>query len=117
MKPWNCVMKLRRNSSVDALDTLALSSIRSGVNSIYASMAFIRGELQKARMLRRCCCATAVPIFPGDVPITADGFRANEFVPHGLLAQSIAFLSPPGTERLYSGVTKRTASTAAIASF
>ena len=45
---------------------------------MYASIEFIRGELQKARMLRRCCCATAVPIFPGDVPMTADGLRANE---------------------------------------
>jgi len=57
------------------------------------------GELQKARMLRRCCWATAVPIFPGEVPMIADGFRENEFVPHGRLAQSIAFLSAPGIER------------------
>jgi hypothetical protein len=66
-------------------------------------------------MLRRCCCATAVPIFPGDVPIMADGFLVNAFVPYGLLAQSMAFLSAPGIERLYSGVTKRTASTETIA--
>src|SRR5215217_690139 len=88
-----------------------------GVNSMYASTAFIIGELQKERMLLRCCWPTAVPIFPGDVPIIADGLRANEFFPHGRLAQSIAFLSPPGIDRLYSGVTKRTASTEAIASF
>ena len=49
------------------------------------------------------------------MPITADGFRANEFCPYGRLAQSIAFFSPPGIERLYSGVTKITASTAASA--
>ena len=79
-------------------------------------MEFISGELQKARMLRRCCCPTAVPIFPGDVPMTADGFRVNAFVPYGRLAQSIAFFSAPGMERLYSGVTNSTASTAAIAS-
>jgi hypothetical protein len=48
---------------------------------------------------------------------TAEGFRANEFVPQGRLAQSIAFLRAPGIDRLYSGVTKSTASTAAIASF
>ena len=52
-----------------------------------------------------------------DAPITADGLRANEFVPEGRLAQSIAFFKAPGIERLYSGVTKRTASAAAIASF
>ena len=66
-------------------------------------------------MLRTCCWPTAVPILPGDVPMTAVGFRANEFVPHGRLAQSIAFLSAPGMERLYSGVTKSTASTEAMA--
>ena len=32
-------------------------------------------------MLRRCCCATAVPIFPGEVPITPDGLRAKAFLP------------------------------------
>jgi hypothetical protein len=42
---------------------------------------FIKGELQKQRMLRRCCCATAVPIFPGEVPITPEGFREKEFLP------------------------------------
>ena len=69
-----------------------------------------------APTLRKCCWPTAVPIEPGDVPITADGFLVNAFWPHGLLAQSIAFLSAPGIERLYSGVTNRTASTLAMAS-
>src|SRR5688500_3098569 len=90
--------------------------MRFGVNSMYASMALNIGELQKAMMLRTCCWPTAVPILPGDVPITADGFRAKEFFPHGRLAQSMAFFSAPGMERLYSGVTKSTASTAAMAS-
>jgi hypothetical protein len=63
---------------------------------MYASGAFICGELQKLSTLRRLCWATAVPIFPVDAPITADGFRANEFEPRGRLAQSIAFLSAPG---------------------
>src|SRR3954452_23712043 len=90
--------------------------MRPGVNSMYASMRFISGELQKARMLRRCCWATAVPILPGDVPMMADGFREKEFVPHGRLPQSIAFLRAPGMDLLYSGVTKRMASTEAIAS-
>lgn len=67
-------------------------------------------------MLRRCCCPTAVPILPGDVPMTADGLRANEFLPYGRLAQSIAFFNVSGIDRLYSGVTNNTASTAAIAS-
>jgi hypothetical protein len=58
----------------------------------------------------------AVPILPGEVPMMAEGFRLKEFFPNGRLAQSMAFLSPPGIERLYSGVTKSTASTAAIAS-
>src|ERR1044072_6874048 len=84
-----------------------------GVNWMYASIAFICGELQKLRMLLRCCCATAVPILPGDVAITVDGLRANEVFPYGRLAQSIAFFNDPGIERLYSGVTNITASTAA----
>jgi hypothetical protein len=73
-------------------------------------------ELQKHRMLRRFCCATAVPILPGDAPITADGLCANEFFPYGRLAQSMAFFKLPGMSRLYSGVTNSTASTEAIAS-
>src|SRR5215210_5545201 len=88
-----------------------------GVNWMYASMTFICGALQKLRRLRRCCCAMAVPIAPGDVPIVAEGLRLNEFFPYGRLAQSIAFFSPPGIDRLYSGVTNRIASDAAIASF
>ena len=41
---------------------------------------------------------------------------SKEFCPQGREAQSMAFLSAPGIERLYSGVTKSTASEAAIAS-
>src|SRR5215212_4307854 len=110
-------MNVLRNSRVDSTVTSPSSLMRPGVNSMYASIAFICGELQKLRILFRCCWATAVPIFPGDVPIIADGFRENEFLPHGRLAQSIAFLSAPGIDRLYSGVTKRTASTEEIACF
>src|SRR5690606_12839010 len=90
--------------------------MRPSENWMYASGAFIWGELQKLRMLRRCCWATAVPIAPGEVPMTAEGFRVNEFFPYGRLAQSMAFLRPPGIDRLYSGVTNRTASTSASAS-
>ena len=82
---------------------------------MYASGEFICGELQKLKTLRSCCCASAVPMEPGDVPMTADGLRVNEFLPYGRLAQSIAFFRAPGIERLYSGVTNRTASDAAIA--
>jgi hypothetical protein len=38
----------------------------------------------------------AVPILPGDAPITAEGLWANEFVPQGRLAQSMAFLQAAG---------------------
>ena len=55
-----------------------------------------------------------MPIAPGDVPITAAGLREKELLPYGRLAQSMAFFKQPGMERLYSGVTKSTASTAAI---
>src|SRR5512142_3176319 len=117
MEPWHSFMKFARNSRVEFSVTCPSSVTSPGVNWMYASMALNCGELQKARMLRRCCWPTAVPILPEDAPIMADGLRANEFVPHGRLAQSIAFLSAPGIDRLYSGVTKSTASTEAIASF
>jgi hypothetical protein len=42
----------------------------------------------------------------------AEGFLVKEFSPKGRLAQSMAFFKAPGIERLYSGVTNRTASTA-----
>jgi hypothetical protein len=35
---------------------------------------------------------------------------SNAFWPHGREAQSMAFFSAPGIDRLYSGVTNRTAS-------
>ena len=82
---------------------------------MYASGEFICGELQKLSTLRSCCCATAVPITPTDAPITAEALRENEFFPQGRLAQSIAFFKPPGIDLLYSGVTKSTASAAAMA--
>ena len=82
---------------------------------MYASGEFICGALQKLSTLLRCSCAIALPIDPGEVPITAAGLRESEFLPYGRLAQSIAFFSPPGIDRLYSGVTNSTASTVAIA--
>src|SRR3954471_12902870 len=95
--------------------TCPSSVIRPGVNWMYASGEFICGELQKERTPFRLCCAIAVPILPGEQPMMPEGFRANEFCRKGRLAQSMAFLSAPGIERLYSGVTNRTASTAASA--
>ena len=86
-----------------SLVTWASSVISPWSNWMYASMEFMRGELQNARMLRKCACAMAVPIFPGDVPMTPDGFRANAFFPYGRLAQSIAFFNPPGIERFIRG--------------
>src|SRR5262245_63464499 len=52
---------------------------RPGLNWMYASTLFISGELQKHSTPRRWLCATAVPIEPGDVPITPDGLRVKEF--------------------------------------
>ena len=63
---------------------------------------------------RRCCCASAVPIAPGDVPVTAATLPVQEFWPQGRAPQSMAFLSTAGIERLCSGVTNSTASAAAI---
>ena len=94
-------MKFSRNFLVSSFDTRPSSLMRPFSNCMYASTEFMSGELQKARMLRRCCCATAVPIVPGEVPMTADGFRVNASVPYGRLAQSIALFSAQGMERLY----------------
>lgn len=41
--------------------------------------------------------------------MTATGMFTNELCPHGRDAQSMAFFSAPGIERLYSGVTNSTA--------
>jgi hypothetical protein len=48
-------------------------------------------------------------------PITATGLLRKTFVASGREAQSSAFLSAPGTDELYSGVEKRTASADATA--
>src|SRR4051794_28563401 len=83
---------------------------------MYASGEVICRALQKLSTARRDCWATAVPIAPMDAPIIPAGMWWNEFCPHGRDAQSIAFFSAPGMDRLYSGVTKSTASDRAIAS-
>src|SRR5262245_25124090 len=105
-----------RNSVVDASASVRSAAVLPGSRRVDAQVRFMSGELQKARMLRRWVCAIAVPILPGEAPITPEGFPVNEFFPCGRLAQSIAFLSPPGIERLYSGVTNSTASRAASVS-
>ena len=88
----------------------------SGVYVRYASGAVICRALQKLSTARRLCWASAVPICPIDAPITAAGMWWNAFCPHGRDAQSMAFFSAPGMERLYSGVTNRTAWERCIAS-
>jgi hypothetical protein len=60
-------------------------------------------------------CMTAVPILPIDAPAMPVGFRANAFVPQGREPQSMAFLSAPGIDRLYSGDTNRIPSDPSIA--
>lgn len=115
MKSRHSRMYALRNALVDVVVTSPLSEIRCGVKWIWVSTAFIIGEWQELRMLLRCCCPTAVPMAPIEAPIIADGFRVKAFSPYGRLAQSMAFFNPPGMERLYSGVTKSTASTWAIA--
>src|SRR6185369_11190042 len=63
MKPWNSLMKFFRNSSTCGSVTSPSSVISPGTNWMYASIEFMSGALQNAMMLRRCDCATAVPIF------------------------------------------------------
>src|SRR6516162_6614852 len=59
---------------------------------------------------RRCCCAKALPIAPGDVPVMKPGLPVHEFLPHGRAPQSMAFLRAAGMERSCSGVTIKTPS-------
>src|SRR5262245_59098388 len=51
---------------------------------------------------------------PGETLTTAHGLPDHALLPYGRDATSIAFLRPPGTPRLYSGVTNSTASDDAI---
>src|SRR5262245_8297157 len=39
---------------------------------------------------RRCCCAKALPIAPGEVPVMKVGLPVQEFLPHGRAPQSMA---------------------------
>ena len=65
---------------------------------------------------RRCCCASAVPTAPGDVPVMKPGLPGQTLLPKGRAPQSIAFFSTVGIERLCSGVTISTPSARAISS-
>src|SRR6516165_6396152 len=59
---------------------------------------------------RRCCCAKALPIAPGEVPVMKAGLPVHEFLPQGRAPQSMAFLRAAGMERSCSGVTISTPS-------
>src|SRR5919201_1973262 len=67
--------------------------------------------------LRSSACAQTAPNAPVLAPTTATGLFRSTFVASGREAQSIAFLSWPGMDALYSGVANSTASALAIASF
>src|SRR5579859_168195 len=69
-----------------------------------------------ASTLRSSAWAQTAPNAPMLAPTTATGLFRSGFVASGREAQSIAFLSWPGTEWLYSGVAMRIASAPAIAS-
>src|SRR4051794_4100396 len=83
---------------------------------MYASGALSCGASRKLNTLRNEDCITAVPMPPGEAPMIPVGLRAKELVPHGREPQSMAFLSAPGMDRLYSGETNRMPSDAATAS-
>src|SRR4051794_27634768 len=68
------------------------------------------------RTLRASAWAQTAPKRPVEAPITSAGLLRRGLLAMGRLAQSSAFLSPPGMEELYSGVAIRTASAAAMAS-
>ena len=60
--------------------------------------------------LRSSAWAQTAPNMPVEAPITAAGLPLRALLPAGREAQSRAFFSSPGIERLYSGVAIRTAS-------
>ncbi len=66
--------------------------------------------------LRASSCAHTPPYWPNALPITAVGLPARADAPNGREAQSMAFFSTAAIVPLYSGVTTRSASAAAIAS-
>ncbi len=68
-----------------------------------------------ASALRVSACAHTAPNMPVLVPITATGLFFSAASAVGREAQSMAFLSTPGMEWLYSGVAIRIASASAIA--
>ena len=98
------------------LDHAADAVLRSDVRVRRGLVANLIGLVIEATGLRASIGEVCVvSCGRNQAPITAEGLRANAFCPQGRLAQSIAFLSPPGMERLYSGVTNSTASTSAMA--
>src|SRR5262249_4032923 len=85
----------------------------SGTSTSGCSITFAR---ENSTAARRCSCARAVPPRPVEAPMIATGLPVSGDASAGREAQSIAFLSTPGTPRLYSGVAIRTASASRIAS-
>ena len=91
----------------------ALQDVASGVvPMMMADLAAARPLIQAGRLR-----AIAVPAAPGEVPITAAGLPSKALSPYGREAVSMAFLSTPGMERLYSAVTNSSASAWRIAAF
>src|SRR5438105_2960358 len=70
-----------------------------------------------ARTLRSSACAQAAPKAPVLAPTTATGLFRSMFVSTGREIQSTPFFKSPGSDPLYSGVAKSTASAFAIAAF
>src|SRR5687767_897438 len=66
--------------------------------------------------LRTSAWAQTAPNRPVLAPITAEGLSLRTLSGNGREAQSSAFLRPPGTEALYSGVAISSASAASISS-
>lgn len=64
-----------------AFEIAPSGEMRPSVVWIYASGCESSGDARNDRMLRRCCCATAVPTAPMDVPMTALGLPWNAFSP------------------------------------
>ena len=111
------VRKLSKNLRVVSSLTVPSASMSPGLSTMYISGWAMRCRCRVGRIERSMSCAIAVPTAPGVMPAMAAGFPDHEFLPHGLVPQSIAFLMIGVVERLYSGVTNSTASDASISFF
>ena len=119
--PLNLLVQFARfwSSCVKNFLVFPSTSLPFASNLSCANVTMTSGPLtgyifKNTNIWRRWYWALAPPSIPIDALIIATGLPSNELSPYGLDAQSIAFFSTPGTEKLYSGVAMRIASDSSL---